>query len=125
MYRNYGESDDMADCNESLEVLFAMERTVNRFPNTGEDTDDDEAEDANEEAGLAHALATRTPGPKMRRGEADPLHFGMGMGTGTKEAGEGFENIDGDGVGFAGRNGRSGVGLGAEVAATVGVGRYF
>ena len=79
---NYGESDD---CKESLEELLAIERTVNRFPNTGDDTDDDEAEDADEEAGLAHALATRTPGPKMRRGEVEPLHFGMGMGAGTNE----------------------------------------
>jgi hypothetical protein len=86
-----------------------MERTVNRFPNAGDDTDEDEAEDANEEAGLAHALATRTPGPKMRRGEVDPLHFGMGMGAGMKEmgVGQGLENIEGDSMGFAGRNGGS------------------
>jgi len=65
----------MADSKESLEELLATERTPSRFPNAGDDTDDDEAEDANEEAGLAHALATRTPGPKMRRGEVDPLHL--------------------------------------------------
>lgn len=105
MYGDYGESDDMADCSESLEELLAIERTVNRFPNTGDDTDDDEAEDANEQAGLAHALATRTPGPKMRRGEADPLHFGMGTGADTKERGVevGLENIEG----FEGRIGGS------------------
>jgi len=107
VHRNYGESDDMADCNESLEELLAIERTVNRVPNTGDDTDDDEAEDDNEQVGLAHALATRTPGPKMRRGEVDPLHFGIGTGAGTKEMGveEGLENIEGDSVGFAGRIG--------------------
>jgi hypothetical protein len=102
VYGDYGESDDTADSNESLEELFVMERTVNRLPNAGDDTDDDETEDANEEAGLAHALATRTPGPKMRRGEVDPLHFGMGTGAGMKEMGmgEGLENIEGDSVGF-------------------------
>ena len=84
-----------------------MERTVNRFPNTGDDTDDDEAEDVDEQAGLAQALATRTPGPKMRRGEVDPLRFGIGTGAGTKETGaeEGLKNIEGDSVGFAGRIG--------------------
>lgn len=87
----------MADSNESLEELFVMERTASRFPNAGE-----EAEDAREEAGLGHALATRTPGPKMRRGDVDPLHFCMGMGAGTKEMGvwEDLWNIEGDSVGF-------------------------
>jgi len=62
----------MADSNESLEELLEIERTPNRLPNAGDDTDDDETEDASEEAGLGYAFATRTPGPKMRRGDVDP-----------------------------------------------------
>lgn len=77
----------MGDSNESLEELLAMERTASRFPNAGDDTDDDEAEDADDEAGLGQALATRAPGPKMRRGEVDPLHFGLGMGIGMRDMG--------------------------------------
>ena len=34
----------MVDSNESLEELFVMERTANRFPNAGDEADDDEAE---------------------------------------------------------------------------------
>lgn len=104
-----GESDDMTDSSESLEELLAMERTASRLPNTGDDADEDETEEANEEAGLGHALATRTPGPKMRRGEADPLHFCMGMGTGMRDMGVGgcLENIEGDSVGFAEWSGSS------------------
>jgi hypothetical protein len=64
-----------------------MERTVNRFPNAGDDADEEETEDAEEQGGLAQALATRTPGPNMRRGEADPLRFGIGMWAGMKEIG--------------------------------------
>ena len=90
------------ESSESLEELFAMVRTASRFPNAGDDTDDDEAEDASEEAGLGHALATRTPGPKMRRGDADPLRFGMGMGAGMKEreVGERLGSSDGENAGF-------------------------
>lgn len=93
----------MADSNESLEELFTIESTASRFPNAGDDTDDDEAEDASEEAGLAHALATRTPGPKMRRGETDPLRFSMGIGAGMKEMGVwvDLEKIEEDDLGFA------------------------
>jgi len=93
----------MADSNESLEELLEIERTPNRLPNAGDDTDDDETEDASEEAGLGHAFATRTPGPKMRRGDIDPLHFGMGMEAGMKEmgVGRGLGSIEGDRVGFA------------------------
>lgn len=91
-----GEYDDMADSNESLERLFVMENAANRLPNTGDDADEDETEDAREEAGLGHALATRTPGPKIRRGDVDPLHFGMGSFAGMKEIGLW------QGLGFAG-----------------------
>lgn len=68
-----------------------IDSTANRFPNTGDDV-----EEASEEAGLGHALATRTPGPNTRRGEVDPLRFSMGMGAGTKETGPwfGLESID-------------------------------
>lgn len=88
----------MADSNESLEELFRMERIANRCPSAG-----DEMEDPSEEAGLGHALATRTPGPKMRRGDVDPLRLRMGMGAGTKEigVGVGLGSIDGDSEGFA------------------------
>ena len=73
-----------------------IERTVNRCPNAG-----DEVEEARDEAGLDQGLATRTPGPNMRRGDADPLHFGTGMGAGTKETGVGLENIGWYILGFA------------------------
>ena len=115
----------MADSNESLEELFAMERTANRFPNTGDDADEDETEDASEGAGLGHAFATRTPGPKMRRGDIDPFHFCMGIGAGMKETGTEVCLGSIDRVGFGDRSGRSGVGLGADVVETVGAGRYF
>jgi len=97
----------MADSNESLEELLVIESTPNRLPNAGDDTDDDETEDASEEAGLGHTLATRTPGPKMRRGDIDPLHLGMGTGAGMKEmgAGQGLGSIEGDKVGFTGWSG--------------------
>lgn len=93
----------MADSNESLEELFAMERTASRLPSRGDDTDEDETEDVSERAGLGHALATRTPGPKMRRGGVDPLHFGMGTGAGMKEMRLGVDlgSIEGESVGFA------------------------
>jgi len=68
----------MGDSNESLEELFVIESTANRLPSMGDDVDDDEIEEASDEAGLGQALATRTPGPKIRRGEAEPLRFGMG-----------------------------------------------
>lgn len=77
----------MEDSSESLEELFAMVRTPNRFPNAGEYTDEEETEDVSEEAGLGQALATRTPGPKMRRGDPEPLRFGVGTGAGLKENG--------------------------------------
>jgi len=117
----------MADSNESLEELFAMERTANRFPNTGDDAEDDETEDASEGAGLGHAFATRTPGPKMRRGDIDPFHFCMGIGADMKETGADLclGSIEGGSVGFGDRSGRSGVGLGTDVVETVGAGRYF
>ena len=104
-----------------------MERTASRPPSTGEDADDDETEEANEEAGLGHALATRTPGPKIRRGEADPLRFCMGMGTGMKDTGlgEGLGNNEGDSVGFVDWSGSSWDGLGADVVGSVETGRYF
>lgn len=54
-------------------------------------------EDASEEAGLGHALATRTVGPNMRRGDADPLYLGMEMEVGM---GAGLGSIEGDIVGF-------------------------
>jgi len=87
-------SDDIADSKESLEELLAIERTQNRLPDAG----GDETEDASEDVGLGHALATRTPGPKMRRGDDDPLHFGMGMEAGMKEmgVGQGLGSIEGD-----------------------------
>lgn len=91
-----GESDDVVDSNESLEELLVMERTANRFPSAGDDV-----EDPSEDAGLGHALATRTPGPKMRRGDVDPLPFGTGMGAGTKDMGvEGRWSIE-ERLGFA------------------------
>jgi len=110
VWENYDDkSDDIVDSNESLEELFAMERTANRFPNTGDDRDDDETEDANEGAGLGHAFATRTPGPKMRRGDVDPFHFCMGIGAGMKEMGVrvGLGSIEWDNVGFGDRSGSS------------------
>lgn len=85
--KNYGESDDMEESSESLEELFAMVRAPNRFPNAGDDIDEEEREEAREEAGLGHALATRTPGPKMRRGDPEPLRLGVGTGAGLKEKG--------------------------------------
>jgi len=93
----------MADSNESLEELFVIERTASRSPNTGDETDDDEAEEASEEAGLGHALATRTPGPKMRRGDADPLRLCIGMDMGVKDMGvlEYLGSIEGDSEGLA------------------------
>ena len=99
----------MADSNESLEELFAMERTANRFPNAGEDEDEDETEEAREQAGLGQALATRTPGPKMRRGDDSPLRFSMGIGADMKErgVGEGLGSIEGDSVGFTDWSGSS------------------
>lgn len=104
-----------------------MERTVNRFPNAGDDVDEDETEDADEQRGLDQAFATRTPGPKMRRGEDDPLRLCMGMLAGTKDMGVGVgrENIDGEWVNPTDRSGSSWVGLGADVVETVDVGRYF
>ena len=124
------ESDEVSDSNESLEELFAMVRAASRFPNTGDDpddTDDEEMEDVSEEAGLGHALATRTPGPKIRRGDVDPLHLGMGMEAGMKEMGmwEGLGRIEGDSVGFADWSGSSCVDLGADAVETVETGRYF
>lgn len=91
------EYDDMEDSNESLEELFVMERTANRFPSAGDDV-----VEASEEAGLGQALATRTPGPKMSLGGADPLHFGIGTGAGTKETGvdAGLGNIMEGSLGF-------------------------
>lgn len=88
----------MADSNESLEELLVIERTAKRFPRAG-----DEVEDPSEEAGLGHALATRTPGPKMRRGDVNPLRFGIGTGAGTKEMGVevSLRRLEGDRVGFA------------------------
>ena len=75
----------------------------------GDDTDEDETEDASEEAGLGHAFATRTPGPKMRRGDVDPLHFSMGMGAGVKDIGLRvvLGSIEGDSVGFTDWSGSS------------------
>lgn len=77
---------------------MVIERTADRFTNAG-----DEVEEAIEEAGLGHALATRTPGPNTRRGDFDPLYFGVGMGAGTKETepGVGLRNVQGGLVGFA------------------------
>jgi hypothetical protein len=97
------------DSNESLEELFAIESTASRFPSAGDDKDDDEAEDASETAGLGHAFATRTPGPKMRRGDVDPLHFGIGMGAGVKDMGLCLVlgSTEGDSVGFADWSGSS------------------
>lgn len=79
-----------------------MERIANRFPSAGDDVDE-----PSEEAGLGHALATRTPGPKMRRGDVDPLPFGTGMGAGTKETGvEERWSIE-ENLGFAERSGNN------------------
>jgi len=113
---NYDESDDMVESSESLEELFATVRKANRFPNAGDDTDDDETEDASEEAGLGHALATRTPGPKMRRGDADPLRFGVGTGAGLKEKcmWEDLWSIEGERVGFADWSGSNLIDLDAD-----------
>ena len=126
-WEEYGDEADMADSNESLEELFTTERTPIRFPNVGDDMDDDEIEDASEEAGLAQALATRTPGPKIRRGDVDRLHLGIGNGPGMNDKGvaEDLEYIEGDSVGFAGWSGSSWMGLGADVVAAVEAGRYF
>lgn len=92
----------MADSNESLEQLFLMERIANRLPNAG-----DEEEDATEEAGLGQALATRTPGPNMRRGDVSPLRLGVGVGAGTKETGlgVGLGGLEKDCLGFGGWSG--------------------
>jgi len=59
-----------------------IEKGVNRFSNGGDD-------EANDEAGLDHTPETRTPGPNVRRGGADPLPFGVRMGPGTREMGLG------------------------------------
>ena len=115
-WENYGEYDDMAESNESLEELLAMVRTPNRCPTAGDDIDDDETEDASEEAGLGHTLATRTPGPKMRRGDPDPLRFGVGTGAGLKEkrVWDGLGNIEGERVGFTDWSGSSLMDLDAD-----------
>lgn len=97
-----------------------IERTANRFPNAG-----DEVEDASEEAGLGHALATRTPGPNTRRGDADPLHFGIGIGAGTKDTGVDLGSMEEDVVGFADLSGSNWVGCGADGVEMVETGRYF
>jgi len=75
---------------------LAIERTVDKFTNAG-----DEVDEAIEEAGLGHALATRTPGPNTRRGDFDPLYFGMGAGTKETEPGVGLRNVKEDLLGFA------------------------
>ena len=104
-----------------------MVRAANRCPNTGDDRYDEELEDVSEEMGLGHALATRTPGPKMRRGEADPLRLGMGMGPWMKERepGKGLWSSEGDNAGFADWSGSNCVGLDADVVETVEAVRNF
>jgi len=118
----------MEDSIESLEELFVMERTANLSPNAGDGTDDDEMDEASEGAGLGHALATRTPGPKMSRGDVNPLLFGVGIGAETKERGVRKDrgSIEGESLGFAGIwSGSSAVGLGADGVETVETERCF
>ena len=95
-----GDYNDESDSNESLEQLLAIDSTDNRFPNAG-----DEVEEVSEPAGLGHALATRTPGPNMRRGDVNPLRLGIGMGAGTSETGMDLGRTEGDIVCFAGWSG--------------------
>ena len=61
-----GKVDGIADSNASLGGSFIAERIVIQYPNAGGNTDGDEVDDTSEREGLSHALATRTPGPKIR-----------------------------------------------------------
>jgi hypothetical protein len=99
----------MEESSESIDGFFAMVRRPNRFPNAGDDTDDEEMEDATEEAGLGHALATRTPGPKMRRGDACPLRLGVGTGAGTKRKRLGVGLGASRGIGWVSRIGAAAI----------------